>query len=279
VYGRLGKAIAPIYLNLLKGGIAIALLGVTIYFHGGLMPDIAPVPILLLLISGVMGIAVGDTAFFVAINSLGARRALLMGTLAPPMTAITAMIFLQERLNLVAWWGILLTILGVAWVISERVAEISDNSAHNLRRGISYGILAAIANTVGSLLSRAALANTTVTPVWAALLRLLGGELVLLGCLYFPQQRSNLQRAIIWSWQAIATIVFAAFIGTYLGIWLQVIAIKYTEIGIATTLLQTSPLFVIPLAICMGEQVSWRAIAGVVVTLGGIGLLFYGRYG
>jgi drug/metabolite transporter (DMT)-like permease len=47
----------------------------------------------------------------------GARRVLLIGTLAPPMTAVAAMIVLQERLNVSAWCGILLTILGVASVI------------------------------------------------------------------------------------------------------------------------------------------------------------------
>ncbi|WP_088242610.1 DMT family transporter [Calothrix rhizosoleniae] len=277
VYGRLGKNIAPLHLNLLKGAIAIALLLITIYFSGGLIPDIAPISIFLLLVSGLMGIALGDTAFFVAINSLGVRRALLMGTLVPPITAIAAMIFLQERLNMLAWWGIFITILGVAWVISERVAETENNYAHHLIKGISYGLLAAIANTIGALLSRVALANTTVTPIWAALLRLIGGELVLLGWLYLPQQPSNFQWQILYSRRAIAGIFFAAFIGTYLGIWLQVTAIKFTQTGIATTLLQTSPLFAIPLAMWMGEKVSWRAIAGVLVSLGGVALFFYSK--
>ncbi len=72
-------------------------------------------------------------------------------------------------------------------------------------------------------------------------------------------------------------IFFAAFAGTYLGIWLQQTAIKFTAAGIAQTLGNTSPLFVLPIAIWMGEQVSLRAILGVAITIGGIGLLFYLR--
>lgn len=277
MYGLLGKSIAPIQLNLMKGGIAIALLLVTISFNGGLMLNVPLVPLFLLFISGVMGIGLGDTVFFVAINSLGARRALLMGTLAPPITAIAAMVFLQERLSIIPWCGILLTVLGVAWVITERVSEDENNYTHEWSKGISYALFAAIVNTAGSLLSRVALGNTNVTPAWAALLRLMGGEFILLVWLFCPRQKAEFQWNFLSSWRSISAIFFAAFIGTYLGIWLQVTAIKYTETGIATTLLQTSPLFVIPLAIWMGERVTWRAIAGALVTLGGVGLFFYGK--
>ncbi len=69
--------------------------------------------------------------------------------------------------------------------------------------------------------------------------------------------------------------IFASFGGTFLGIWLQQTAVKFTAEGIATTLMQTSPLFVIPLAIWIGERVSLRAIAGAAIAIVGIGLLFY----
>jgi drug/metabolite transporter (DMT)-like permease len=55
---------------------------------------------------------------------------------------------------------------------------------------------------------------------------------------------------------------------------LQQISLKFTEAGIAKSLGATSPLFVLPLAIWMGEVVSLRAILGVLVALAGVGLLF-----
>jgi drug/metabolite transporter (DMT)-like permease len=68
-----------------------------------------------------------------------------------------------------------------------------------------------------------------------------------------------------------------AFAGTYLGIWLQQTALKYAPAGIAQSLVATSPLFVIPLSLWLGERVSPRAIVGVVLALGGIWLLFMQR--
>ncbi|OKH15391.1 EamA family transporter [Fischerella major NIES-592] len=309
VYGRLGERIPPLQLNLMKGIVAIALLLLTIVLSSELFPSIAPIPLSLILLSGVVGIGFGDTVFFASINSLGARRALLMGTLAPPMTAIGAMIFLQEQLNLSAWCGILLTILGVAWVVTERTPEgrgtrgegrqggqggLSSRATTNLWRGIGFGVLAAIANAVGALFSRAAFAQSVMNPLWAALLRLSAGVLILLiftfskSILKSLLYRQSLRRQVLESpsenlfsiaearqSRVLAAIIFAAFCGTYLGIWLQQIALKFTVAGVASTLLQTSPVFIIPIGMWLGEKVTWRAIAGVIIAIAGVGLLFY----
>lgn len=276
VYGLLGQRIPPIQLNLIKGIIAIALLLLTILLTGEFLPQLSVVPVCLLLLSGAVGIGWGDTAFLAAINYLGARRVLLLGTLSPPMTAIAATIFLQEKLNVSAWCGILLTILGVAWVVTERVPGTSEVNLTHLWQGIGFGLLAAITNAIGSILSRAAFASASISPLWAALLRLSAGVLAILVWVCFSQRQQMTFSAPYWqSRQVILASFFAAFCGTFLGIWLQQTAIKFTSVGIASTLLQTSPLFVIPIAMSMGEKVSPRAIAGVGIAIAGIGLLFY----
>ena len=273
VYARIGERIPPIELNLIKGTIAIALLVITLLLQGDFLAENAPNNLCLLIFSGVLGIGVGDTAFFFALNYLGARRALLMETLAPPITAILALIFLQEKLSLLAICGILLTVSGVAWVVTERVPN-SQSRPTDLQRGIGFGIVAAIALALGAVLSRAVLATTSISPLWAALLRLIGGVLILLPWAWHRQKRSDTNRvSILFSLKIIGAVFFAAFAGTYLGIWLQQTAIKFTAAGIALTLTNTSPLFVIPIALCMGERVSNRAILGVAVALCGVALL------
>ena len=273
MYSRIGQRIPPLELNLLKGAIAIVLLVFTLFLSNGFLAAISPTNLCLLLLSGVVGIGLGDTAFFAALNCLGARRALLMETLAPPMTAILALIFLQEELSFRAWCGILLTVLGVVWVVSERVPNSSERSIH-LKRGIGFGILAAIALASGAVLSRAVFATTDISPLWAALLRLFGGVLILLPWAWQRQKQRHFQFKTLRSTRIIGAILFAAFAGTYLGIWLQQTAIKFTAAGIALTLTNTSPLFVLPIAICMGERISLRATLGVAIALSGIAILF-----
>lgn len=274
VYGVLGQRIPPLQLNLIKGIIAIALLLITIVISDDFLPTLAPLNLLFLLLSGAAGIGLGDTAFLAAINRLGARRVLLLGTLAPPMSAIAATIFLQESLNINAWCGILLTILGVAWVVTERVSNNGEGATTQLWTGIGLGLLAAVANAIGAVFSRAAFTGTNISPLWAALFRLIAGVLIILIWAFLPNQRNNVFVYPYWqSKRVILASFLAAFLGTYLGIWLQQTAIKLTNVGIASTLMQTSPILVIPIAIFMGEKVSLRAIIGVIIAIFGISLL------
>jgi drug/metabolite transporter (DMT)-like permease len=75
-------------------------------------------------LSGAIGIGFGDTAYFASLNCVGARRALLLEALAPPLTALFAGVFLGEILPPSAWLGIALTVVGVAWVVLPWVVGV-----------------------------------------------------------------------------------------------------------------------------------------------------------
>lgn len=276
VYAHLGQKIPPMVLNLSKGVIAILMIALTLIVQGNYLPAHLNIFALgFLLVSGVLGIGFGDTFYFEALNNLGARRTLLLQALAPPLAALIALIFLQESLIITAWAGIFVTVLGVSWVVSERVPG-SDSKAINPLRGVSFALLSALGQASGAVLSRAALAGTEINPLWSTLLRLIGGVLVLL--LWMPIQHSpSLWLQPLKSKKTLVIVAITALFSTYLGIWLQQTAFKYTATGIAQALLATSPLFVLPIAIWMGDKVSLRALLGVLVALGGIGLLFAWR--
>ncbi|RZM77975.1 DMT family transporter [Leptolyngbya iicbica] len=271
IFGRLGKSLSPLVLNLAKGGIAIALIVLTLVIQQNLQPQLPPAAIFWLMLSGVVGIGLGDTAYFKSINHLGARRALLMETLAPPLTALIALIFLQERLGAIAWCGIVLTVGGIAWVISERVPA-ADQYSFNLKTGLLWSVLAQLGQASGAVMSRGALANTTVDPLWSGLLRIAAGAIVLV---ILVSSRGSIRQQFIplRSRQLLPLLGIAAFLGTYLAIWLQQIAFKFTPAGIAQALLATSPLFVLPIAASLGDRITGRAVLGVMIAIAGIWLL------
>lgn len=330
LFGRLGQRLSPLVLNLVKGVFAICFIGITLLIRTGFASNstgvgVPPIATLYLVLSGGIGIGLGDTAYFAAINALGARRALLLETLAPPMAAILAWVFLSETLPLTAVSGIVLTLLGIAWVISERVpgtdsAPQKTGASTSLGEGIRIALVAVFCQASGAVLSRAALVDVVVDPLWSSLLRLLAG-MVFMGILAICQPwrlgdystspklappksappeliterpavvrksvRQTVNQQKNWSVRLrtsaialksprfLSVVAVAAFFGTYLGIWLQQIALKYTAAGIAQALLATSPLFVLPMAGLLGERISPRSIGGVAIALTGVWLLIY----
>jgi drug/metabolite transporter (DMT)-like permease len=277
VWGRIGKYVPPIGLNFLKVAIAIALLMLTLLLRSDLLPKISPIAVLQLMLSGILGIGLGDTFYFEALNYLGARRALLMEALAPPLSALLALLFLGEQLSLSNWLGIALTIAGVAWVVSEAPRHntqlLTTTSKSHTLWGVGYGLLAVVGQSSGAVLSHGALADSSISPLWSSLLRLGAGGLVLL--LWIVAQKPvDLGLNHLRSKQLLLIITVTAFFSTYLGILLQQTSLKYTAAGVAQALANTSPLFILPVAAWMGDTVSFRAILGVFIALGGVGLLF-----
>lgn len=303
MFGRLGKQLSPLVLNLVKGVFALIFIAITLVAQSTVsgrvtLPSQTPTATVYLLLSGGIGIGLGDTAYFSAINTLGVRKALLLETLAPPVAAVLAWIFLSETLSLLSVTGIVLTLIGIAWVISER----TPGTDHTKRgAGIRVALLAVFCQASGAVLSRAALADTVVDPLWSSLLRLVAG-IVFMGAIALiqPYRLGEYEAAKppiagiqshrpndIWQnrWQQsirnlktpslLLGVGMAAFFGTYLGIWLQQISLKYTAAGIAQALLATSPLFVLPMAAMLGDRITWRALLGALIALGGVWLLLY----
>ena len=269
IYSRLGLKIPPLQLNFYKGIIAIAFILLTLFIQGAAFTNLSFSTIALLSLSGIIGIGLGDTAYFAALNSLGARRTLLLETSSPPMGALLALIFIGEQLSPSVWCGILLTIIGIAWVISER------NPVNNIsvsRQGIIWGILAAIAQATGAVISRFALLQSDISPLESTLIRLVGGTIIVICLLFLPVAKAEVKWQL--SGRSLGIVAIAAFGSTYLGIWLQQTSLKFAPTGIAQTFLATSPLFILPIVALQGERISLRAVLGVVVSLGGIAIMF-----
>ena len=271
VYGRLGLKIPPLQLNLYKGIMAIAFIVLTLIVRGTTLANLSWHTLALLFSSGAIGIGLGDTAYFSALNSLGARRTLLLETTSPPIGALLAFIFIGEQLSPLSWCGILLTIFGVAWVISE--GNPINNKAISTR-GIVWGILAAIAQAVGSVISRFALISSSITPLESSLIRLVGGTAIVVVLLFLSSKAKPTKVQVDLSLKSLGVIAIAAMGSTYLGIWLQQTALKYAPTGIAQTFLATSPLFILPIVALQGERINLPSILGVLISLSGISLIF-----
>lgn len=70
-------------------------------------------------------------------------------------------------------------------------------------------------------------------------------------------------------------ILGGALFGPYLGVWLSLVAVQNTYIGIASTLMALPPIFLLPLAHWIfKEKITPRAIFGTIIAILGVALLF-----
>lgn len=270
LFASLGKQkLSPLGINLGKGVVALLCLVVTMAFTGFESTGLAGW--LFLGASGIVGISLGDTTFFLALNRLGPRRTLLLMTLVPVFVAFSSMALLGERLTARGWLGALLCVVGVTWTMWERLPSGADRGSW--RAGIGYGLVTVLCFAAAVILTKAGLGPGGVRPLDATFIRLLCGTA---GLLVFGAANRDLGQwmAPLRSTRLLVILVAASVVGTYLGIWSSILALYYTTATVATILGSMEPIFVLPLAhFFLGERVSPRSVVGAVVAVVGVALL------
>ena len=116
---------------------------------------------------------------------------------------------------------------------------------------------------------RDVLENSDLSSLWSSSLRMVVGTVII--ALWLGYKRNlTLSTLSFPQWQAMTG---AAFGGSFVGLWLHQTAFQFAPVGIAATLLSTSPLFAVGISVYLREKVTWRSLGGVLVALVGIGLL------
>ena len=270
LWRKIGDEISPLSMNLTKGIIGIAYLAIAILIIG--IEPVSMQAFLFLGISGLLGIALGDTLYFMSLINLGPRLWSLIAALGPVFVAVSATIFLGERPSILVWTGILLTVSGTCWMLWERIPQ--KGIIKNKSLGIKCGILSITCMTAGVIFAKIGIVS--VSPIQATLIRIVWAVvgLILWGSLNHqlkswlsPFKNLNLLKRIS----------FVVIIGVFGGFLLFLLSLKYIDASIANTLNSTAPLFILPMvAIILKEKISIKAILGATVTVGGIGLIFIG---
>jgi drug/metabolite transporter (DMT)-like permease len=245
----------------------------------------------LLLLSGLVGFALGDAALFLSLQIIGPRRGSLIMALAPGFAALLMVPLLGETLSWVGVAGMVVTITGVMWVVLERgqPGEIVGHAGW----GVFWGVLGAMGQAGGLILSKAGLgmANPTgllnaaagidassvqtVSPLFGTLLRALAGTVVLVGYgIIIGRFRETLGK--LKDRKALGQTTAGAIFGPFVGVTLSLAAVAWTNTAVAATVMAISPVLVIPIVrIVYKQAVSWRAVAGALVAFAGVALLTF----
>ena len=265
LWRQLPTSLSAAQLNLLKNWLALLLLAPVL-----LLRPWSPVAqshttaFVLLGLSGVLGIAVGDSLYFAALRRLGTRRTLTLDAGGPAVTAVAGLVWLAEVPTVQQWLGLALITAALVLVALQQPTGVvvAAGRAAGQRLGVLLALGALLAGSGGALLARAALRDGALDPVQAAALRLLVAGLVLLPLArrlpgWPPRPRPAQRRWPLW--------LLATLLGTSAGM-----ALQRLPGGMAVALLATAPLMALPLARLEGDHPGWRGVLAALLALGGI---------
>lgn len=223
-------------------------------------------------VSGLIGFALGDALLFEAFLLVGARVAMLLMTLSPIFSVLLARVFLDQSLGWSKLAAITVTLGGIAWVVGEGRAD-GVRPTHWVL-GVLLGIGGALGQAVGLILSNVGMAGG-FNPISANLIRLAAGTLAISAWYILRGEfRAHLVRLqdVKSSW----LIFVGAVTGPVIGVACSLLAITHTSMGVASTLMSLSPVFLLPISVWFfREHVSPRAWFGTLLSIAGAVALFW----
>lgn len=239
-----------------------------------------------LALSALVGYVFGDWCLFNCYLSIGARFGQLLMTLAPPMAAIAGWALLGESLSWKSFLAMAVTLTGIGMSILSRGQGHTVKLAMPLK-GILLGVGAGIGQGVGLVLSKIGMTHYTealpsdapgameaMLPFASTMIRAIVGSLGFLALMALQKDLGRLKAAVHDPVGMRYALVMTLF-GPVLGVSLSLMAVKYTNAGIASTLMALTPvLILIPYVFIYKQKIRPREILGVTVSMIGVALFF-----
>jgi drug/metabolite transporter (DMT)-like permease len=165
-----------------------------------------------------------------------------------------------------------LTFTGIAMAIFSRSEKGEKLSLKLAPIGILYAFGGAIGQALGLVLSKFGMKN--YDPFAATQIRIIAGIFGFTLLVTFMSRWASVKKATS-NKSGMWLTTLGAFFGPFLGVSFSLIAIKYTEAGIASTIMALVPVFIIIPAIFMfKEKVTVPEILGAIVSVAGVALFF-----
>ncbi len=230
-----------------------------------------------LMISGLIGIFLGDTALFAALQRLGPSRTSIVFTFHAPMTVIMGWFILEEHLPWLTLLGCGIVTVGVLIAIlgrrNNKEPKSIDSTQGRLLYGIVLGLLAAFGQAAGSIIARPIMVEG-VDPVTASAIRVGISALCLL-CLGFlpnPLFRPKTH----YTPKLIGIIMLSGLLAMGIGMTLLLYGLAIGDAGVVSTLAATQPVLILPLLwLSTGKSPPLIAWVSAVLTLIGLALITF----
>jgi drug/metabolite transporter (DMT)-like permease len=285
------KRVGVMAVNTLKvafGSVYLALF--SFFLTGQLFPLHAPPAAWLYLgASAFFGFVIGDYFLFHAYELIGSRLAMLLMSISVPLTAVGALFVFGERLGLSSILGIAICVSGIALtVISGKPSADSGDDAgggasagssfakqsHAARyaKGVAYGLLSGLFMAVATLMTKKGAAD--IVPVAATQIRIFCAFVGFVAFALVTGKIGEVGRALR-NPAGVGSVAAGGIFGPFIGVGLLLFALQNANAGIVSTLSSFSPvLIILPSVVLFRRRVTPGEIAGAVIAVAGLAVLF-----
>ena len=193
-----------------------------------------------LVLSGVIGIGLGETLLYAAIRENGPQVGLFLFSLNIPITFTVACLLGAQDLTLKSVFGVLLVISGVLLGVKARGYEAQAKAPRLLSWGVLAGLGAAIGQSAGLFLTKSVFVfDVSVIEVTAV--RATSAAFVI-ACVMALTDRGR--GGSFPKGKALRDVVLSTVLSSGMGLYLANMSLKFGSPTIAAACLSLSPMFV-----------------------------------
>ena len=227
--------------------------------------------IFVLMISGIVGISIGDTLYINSLKIIGTRKTLSFEALTPIIATTLGRLSINEIYPQKVWIGSLIVSFSLLMIVRQNTFQKDESREINIL-GIICALGSVFCAVLAALMSRVILISSTLTPLQTTEIRLLSASIFLFfifkkDFLYLLKNRSITKKNH-------SNLLLSTLLGTNCGILFQQIVFKFLPIGIGWTLLSLSPIFALFISKREGDEInkltifySFLSFIGVTIAL------------
>lgn len=232
-------------------------------------------------LSGIIGLTIGDYFVFTAFKILGAARGSMFSTISPAAALITGYLMLDERISLIGFMGMSVTMFGIMWLLSsrEQKEQAAAENHGNYTKGIVMGIASACCQGIGLVMAKKGMMDhgeRIISPIDATWIRML----MAFGSIYLIDV---IRRKDVWFIQpivqhkeAIKYILMGTLFGPVIGVALSLLAASSIDVSVAQTILSLVPMIVFPLsALLYKTPFTLKMLLSVLIAIAGVMVLIW----
>ncbi len=239
IFTEFARKTTPFWMNSFKAFIAFFAFLLTLLLSNNWIP-ISSISLISLLISGCIGLMIGDIFMLKAMAELGASRMLMIFGLQPFILGVGSYFIFHQEFSPVNILGVLFMSLCLFTISLEKYRQLG----HWQISGLIAGLIAICLDGTGVILTRIGFNETPgISSIQVNSIRCLGA---LLGffIIYFFKEKISLNP----TWRNFSKaeklkIVFGSILGTFLSLMLYLVAVSKGKLSIISSVSVTGPMF------------------------------------